>query len=36
MDWIEEAKKIGFSGAAVMDTSKLVFVPAYRRFCEEN
>ena len=36
MDWIEEAKKIGFSGAAVMDTSKLVFVPEYRRFCEEN
>ncbi len=36
MDWTEEAKKMGFSDAAVMDTEKLVFVPEYRRFCEEN
>ena len=36
MDFIEEAKKLGFSDAAVMDTDKLVFVPEYRVFCEEN
>ena len=36
MDFIEEAKKLGFSDAAVMKTDKLVFVPEYRVFCEEN
>ena len=30
MDFIEEAKKLGFSDAAVMKTDKLVFVPEYR------
>ena len=36
MDFIEEAKALGFSDAAVMKTDKLVFVPEYRVFCEEN
>lgn len=36
MDIIEEAKALGFSDAAVMNTDKLVFVPEYRVFCEEN
>lgn len=36
MNLIEEAKKLGFAEAAVMNTEKLVFVPEYRRFCEEN
>ena len=36
MDFTEEAKILGFSDAAVMDTDNLVFVPEYRVFCEEN
>lgn len=36
MDYIEEAKLIGFSAAAEMDTEKLVFTPEYRKYCEEN
>ena len=36
MDYIKEAKKLGFSNAAIMDTQKLVFKPEYRKFCEEN
>lgn len=36
MDYVEEAKKLGFADAAVMNTDKLVFMPEYRRFCEEN
>ncbi|MFR1298204.1 MAG: hypothetical protein ACLSBD_00585 [Blautia massiliensis (ex Durand et al. 2017)] len=36
MDFIEEAKKLGFSDAAVMKTDQLVFVPEYRVFCEDN
>ena len=36
MDFTEEAMLLGFSGAAVMDTTQLVFVPEYRMFCEEN
>ena len=36
MDFTEEAKQLGFSDAAVMDTNKLVFMPEYRVFCEEN
>ncbi len=36
IDWVEEAKKLGFSGAAVMDTANLVFVPEYRKFCKDN
>ena len=36
MDLVKEAIFLGFSGAAVMDTKELVFVPEYRTFCEEN
>ena len=36
MDYIKEAKKLGFSNAAIMDTQKLVFKPEYRKFCEEK
>lgn len=36
MDLIKEAERLGFSGAAVMDTENLVFVPEYRTFCEDN
>ena len=36
MDFTEEAKTLGFSDAAVMDTDNLVFMPEYRVFCEEN
>ena len=36
MDLMQEAILLGFSGAAVMDTIELVFVPEYRTFCEEN
>ena len=36
MDFTEEAKALGFSDAAVMDTDNLVFMPEYRVFCEEN
>ena len=36
MDLVKEAIFLGFSGAAVMDTTQLVFVPEYRMFCEEN
>ena len=36
MDLMQEAILLGFSGAAVMDTKELVFVPEYRTFCEEN
>lgn len=36
MDYVEEARKLGFADAAVMNTDKLVFMPEYRRFCEEN
>ena len=35
-DFIEEAKKLGFSDAAAMDTGDLVFVSEYRKYCEEN
>ena len=31
MDYIKEAKKLGFSNAAIMDTQKLVFKPEYRK-----
>ena len=30
MDLVKEAIFLGFSGAAVMDTKELVFVPEYR------
>ena len=36
MNMIETAKELGFSGAAVIDTAELVFIPEYRVFCEEN
>lgn len=36
MDLMQEAILLGFSGAAVMYTKELVFVPEYRTFCEEN
>ena len=36
MDLIKEAKKLGFSDAALMDTKDLVFVPEYRMYCEQN
>ena len=36
MNYIKEAKKLGFSNTAIMDTKKLVFKPEYRQFCEEN
>ena len=36
MDLIKEAKELGFSNAAIMDTKDLVFKPEYRVFCEEN
>ena len=36
MDYVKEAKELGFSNAAIMDTQKLIFKPEYRRFCEEN
>ena len=36
MNLVKEAIDLGFSNAAVMDTKKLVFVPEYRIFCEEN
>lgn len=36
MNMIEAAKELGFSGAAVIDTAQLVFIPEYRVFCEEN
>ena len=35
MDYIKEAKKLGFSNAAIMDTQKLVFKPEYRKFCKK-
>ena len=36
MNLIEEAKKLGFSAAALIDTKDLVFVPEYRMYCEQN
>lgn len=36
MDLVKTALDMGFSAAAVMDTEKLVFVPEYRQFCEDN
>ena len=36
MNYIEEAKKLGFSDAAIMETKDLVFVPEYRMYCEQN
>ena len=36
MDLVKEAIFLGFSGAAVMDTKELVFLPEYRTLGEEN
>ena len=36
MDLMQEAILLGFSGAAVMDTKELVFVPEYRTFYNVN
>lgn len=36
MDFVKTALEMGFSDAAVMDTTKLVFVPEYRQFCVDN
>ena len=36
MDYIKEAKKLGFSNAAIMDTQKLVFKPEYRSFVKKS
>lgn len=36
MDFIDAAKALGFSAAAVMNTKGLVFKPEYRKYCKEN
>ena len=36
MDYVKEAKALGFTQAALMPVSELVIVPEYRVFCEEN
>lgn len=36
MNYMETAKLLGFSDAAIMNTRDLVFKPEYRKFCEEN
>lgn len=33
---IDLALELGFADAAVIDTDRLVFVPAFRTLCEEN
>ena len=33
---LAEAYKLGFEHAAIMDAKDLVYVPAYRQYCEEN
>lgn len=35
-DYVEAAKALGFTDAALMDVKDLVIVPEYRQFCEEN
>lgn len=34
--YVEIAKQLGFSNAAIMKVSDLVVVPEYRKYCEEN
>ena len=36
MDYVKEAKALGFTDAALMEVKDLVIVPEYRVFCEEN
>ena len=33
---VDLALELGFADAAIIDTDKLVFVPAFRTLCEEN
>ena len=33
---VDLALELGFADAAIIDTNKLVFVPAFRTLCEEN
>ena len=33
MDYVKEAKALGFTQAALMPVSELVIVPEYRMFC---
>lgn len=35
-DLISKALAIGFAHAAIIKTSELVYVPEYRKYCEEN
>ena len=35
-DYVQQAKLLGFTDAALMDVKDLFIVPAYRVFCEEN
>lgn len=35
-DYVQLARTLGFTDAALMDTAELVIVPEYRQFCEEN
>ena len=34
MDYVTEAKALGFTDAALMPVRELVIVPEYRLFCE--
>ena len=34
-DYVQLARALGFTDAALMDTAELVIVPEYRQFCEE-
>ncbi len=36
MDYVTEAKALGFTDAALMPVRELVIVPEYRVFCEEE
>lgn len=35
-DYVQLAKALGLTDAALMDVKELVIVPEYRQFCEEN
>ena len=36
MDYVQQAKSLGFTDAALMPVKDLVIMPEYRCFCEEN
>lgn len=36
VDLIKQALKMGFAHAAIIDVDELVYVPEYRKYCEEN